>query len=283
MPDDNNLITSVEDLEAKVPLDDAGEVEPEASEEVNQEDTASEEGSTEEVADATEAVEVDDEPQFSEEELQETLALGARIREYQRTHPGYDPIGIHKDYTQKSMELAELKRASKTREPEPAAEPAIDLEGIAPEDITLVEKILKAKGYVHQSDLQKQNYEQVKKQEINNFLEQHPEYRPQNDPGDSKWNALLQEFNLYKLPQDPKKIGSILKRAHANASGSQIAIDPKAAAKMLAQKRVNKTNQATGSGKSGEGKKAATGGIPELARQHLKGVSEEQLAELFKD
>lgn len=280
MSETNDLITSAEDLDTQVPLEEAEEAtevaEPvdteTAEEEVNQEDTASEEGE-----------EAPSEPQFSEAELEEIISLGSRVRDYQKTHPGYDPIKIHGEYTRNSMELANLKNASKTREQEATPDPALNLEGIATEDIALVEKILKAKGYVHKSDLQKQNYEQVKKSEINTFLETHPEYKPGSSGGDQLWDGLLQEFNLYKMPTDPKQIGDLLKRAHANASGSQLAIDPKQAAKFLAQKRVNKTNQATGSGKAGAAPEVAPKGVPEAALKHLKGISPEELEELFKD
>lgn len=89
-----------------------------------------------------------------------------------------------------------------------------DLSDVNPDDITLIEKVLKAKGYVRKDEVEANLYDRVKQEELDKFLEEFPEYKPENDPGDVNWNLLQREIQLYRQPADPRQIGDILRRSH---------------------------------------------------------------------
>lgn len=89
-----------------------------------------------------------------------------------------------------------------------------ELADVNPEDQALIEKVLKAKGYVSKDELSKITYEQAQKQTLNQFLDKYPEYKPENDPNDVNWKALQKELSIYRMPDDPTKIIEILERSH---------------------------------------------------------------------
>ena len=91
-----------------------------------------------------------------------------------------------------------------------------DLKDVAPEDITVVEKILRSKGYVTKEDADRMLYDSVKQEELSRFLEKFPEYKPENDPSDVNWSSLQKELAWLKLPQDPHLMSEVLERAHKN-------------------------------------------------------------------
>ena len=96
-----------------------------------------------------------------------------------------------------------------------------DLEDLNPTDVEIVEKVLKSKGYITQAEAKKMSYESTKQDILNTWLENHPEYKPENDVDDSKWNALQREVGIYKLPEDPRDIKDRLDRAHREISKSK--------------------------------------------------------------
>lgn len=90
-----------------------------------------------------------------------------------------------------------------------------DLSDIAESDVALIDKVIKARGYVRQEDINGMNYKQQLDSFKDQWLEKHPEYLPVNDKEDKNWDALNSEVsNFYKSPQDPKDIIKILDRAH---------------------------------------------------------------------
>lgn len=89
-----------------------------------------------------------------------------------------------------------------------------ELQDLNPEDVSVVDRILRSKGYITKAEANTMFYESVKHETILSFLELHPEYKPENDPGDVRWKALQQEVSLYKMPEDPKLIQTLLERSH---------------------------------------------------------------------
>ena len=85
---------------------------------------------------------------------------------------------------------------------------------VHPDDVTLIDKVLRAKGFVTRADTDKMFYDSVKKETLNKFLDKYREYRSENDPNDNHWNALQHELGYYRMPDDPHKIVEILERAH---------------------------------------------------------------------
>lgn len=93
-----------------------------------------------------------------------------------------------------------------------------DLKDLHPDDIAVIEKVIRAKGYVTKEDVEKKIYEDIKQDELNKFLSKYPEYKPENDKNDINWNALQRELGYYRLPKDPHQLSEILERAHRSIS-----------------------------------------------------------------
>jgi len=276
-----------------------GAVNPKAKEtEEWPEEPANLESSKEEVSETkteetTEGSKVAEEPaeetqSLSREEIEEAFAVGKQLKDYQKSHPGWDPWEIERDYRIKTAELAEFKRSQPQKPEEKITEP--DLSDVHPDDVAKIEKILKAKGFVSRKELNEIDqrkkvdfYEAEKSAQVNEFLRKYPQYLPKNDPKNMNWDAVLSEFNLYKLPQDPKRIGELLERAHRTVI--KATVSPKNAAELLAQNKMNNLGKSTVQGSAPSVPKTTsrptTKVSVEQARAHLKGWSDEEIAEMF--
>jgi len=89
-----------------------------------------------------------------------------------------------------------------------------DLSDVDPDNIELIERVIKAKGFVKKEDLQKQTYEETHKSAQDAFFSAHPEYLPKNDPDDKLYNAILEELSLFATPKDAKLIPKLFTKAH---------------------------------------------------------------------
>lgn len=89
-----------------------------------------------------------------------------------------------------------------------------ELKDLHPEDVHMMERVMKAKGFLTRGEASQMYYEAVKQQELDNFLEKYPEYKAENDANDINWNALQREYNRYKTPENPHEIIQVLERAH---------------------------------------------------------------------
>ena len=122
------------------------------------------------------------------------------------------------------------------------------LDDINPKDIALIEKVLKAKGYVKKDDVSALTYQEKLESHKDSWLKDHQEYLPENDPDDKRWSALNSTLGSYfKSPSDPSKIGKLLDAAHAMIGGNvrQIQTKPKAQVE-AAKERVNVASKGTG-------------------------------------
>lgn len=89
-----------------------------------------------------------------------------------------------------------------------------ELKDVHPDDAALIEKVLRAKGYVRKDEAQQMVYESVKNDEVAKFLDKYPEYKPENDSNDINWQTLQKEMSFYRIPSDPHQVGQLLERAH---------------------------------------------------------------------
>ncbi len=271
------------------------EVAPEATEE---EEAKTEEPKIEE-ANSTEPqgeeVEIDG-VKYAKEELEDIFNTGKTVKQYQKEHPGFDPLLIHRDYTTKTMELADLKKRLE-QQPAPTALPvskksveevAKEL-GVATQDIEYVQKIAKAMGFVDQNEIQSlerdrqsRSYETVKQEKVNEFVKELAQfYHPSAKNGDANWQKLVGEYSLFKMPDDPNQIGALLKKAHQNIFGAG-AGNSTPIGKALAQAKINDMGKSTaGGGSASSIPSKSKGGIPDSARKVLRGFSEEELQEMF--
>lgn len=150
-------------------------------------------------------------------------------------------------------ERREVKQEQLTQVETQLKESQAELEGINPEDISVVEKIVKSRGFVSKDEIDKIFYNKVKDEELNKFLDKFPEYKLENDPHDRNWNSLVNELKWFKQPQNPKQWGELLERARRAVSPSPVGeVSP------VIRKQVKTASMGTGGNKSSSSLKSLT-------------------------
>lgn len=149
-----------------------------------------------------------------------------------------------------------------------------DLEDVNPDDTKLIERVLKARGYVPQSEVNKMFFEAKKQEVVAKFLRDFPEYKPDNDPENKRWESLKKELSLYREPSTAEDYETLLKRAHrmvsaVSTSGQNVAVKKHQA-------------QVASAGSGGTRKPSSQNRLASLAEQHLKGFTQEEIAEMQK-
>lgn len=125
--------------------------------------------------------------------------------------------GLNEERTKLLEEIKSLRgdrRELKKEELVQISQKIDELADVNPADISLIDKVLRSKGYLTKDESNKMFYESVKQEEVNKFLVKYPEYKPENDPNDINWGKLQREFNIFATPSDPRLIGDRLERAH---------------------------------------------------------------------
>jgi hypothetical protein len=120
-------------------------------------------------------------------------------------------------------DLRGTKREAKQAELTTVEENLDKLEDVNTDDVNLIERILRARGFIRKDEVTKMYSEAQKQEEIEKFFKEYPEYSEDHDPERRKFGPLLQEVSLYKEPSDPKLWGQILRRAHRNLEGMKSA------------------------------------------------------------
>ena len=125
-----------------------------------------------------------------------------------------------------ALRLKDEKEQLKTRleELENKLEPPAQVDET---DVEIVKKLAKKAGFISQEELNKQldkvksNFQKKEQEEaIDKFYVEYPEYNPDNDKDNKKWEGLMKEFGTYKLPNEARS-GSylnLLKKAHKSIS-----------------------------------------------------------------
>lgn len=127
--------------------------------------------------------------------------------------------GLQEERIKLLKEISELRgqrREIKQEQLQRVEQQIDDLKDVHPEDAALVERVLRAKGYITKEEAQHMSYEAIKQERLERFLDRYPEYKPENDPNDANWSALQKELGFYKMPSDPATIDAVLERAHRN-------------------------------------------------------------------
>lgn len=152
-----------------------------------------------------------------------------------------------------------------------------ELADVNPADVTLIEKVLKSKGYMTKQEAQLMTKSTVQTQTLNNFLNKYPEYKPENDPNDINWKILQKELSYYRDQEDPSKIAEILERAHK-------AIHPQAVSdRQLPQRK--RAIEIASAGSGGVQRSSSQKTLDPKARQQYEagGWSEEEINEIEKN
>lgn len=122
------------------------------------------------------------------------------------------------------LELKDLRgqrREAKQAEVAAVQEQIDNLEDVNKDDVALMERVVKARGFVSKQDVQRMFYDARKQEVFDKFFREFPEYSQENDPERDKFNPLLRELQLYKEPTNPADYENLLRRAHASVSGTR--------------------------------------------------------------
>lgn len=117
-------------------------------------------------------------------------------------------------------ELRGSKREIKQEQLRQVEQHIDDLKDLHPDDVAIIDRVLRSKGYMTKDEAGKMFYEAVKQEELDKFLAKYPEYRPENDPDNIRWGAFERQIEKekdlgYSLPKNPHLIGAFLERVHS--------------------------------------------------------------------
>lgn len=262
------------------PKADAGEEEVKPIEAV-EEDIQDEASVVETVPDQT--VEEEDELIVAPSEETESVVEREEEAEEDKSAIAVNALKAEEEKLRKQIsELRTERRAIREGKTEqPLTVEKVDLSDVAEADVALVEKILRAKGYVRKEELSAMTYKDQVESYKDAWLKDHPEYLPENDPNDTNWEALNTVVsNYFKSPDDPRDIQTILDLAHAKVKpeGAKIPVKTRASTD-AAKEKIQVSSKGASSGGSTKAavvQKAAA----KIDRGFFQGFTDEELAEM---
>ena len=135
-------------------------------------------------------------------------------------------------------------------------------------------------GFVRQDQLGATAYQQKATEVLDDFLEKHPEYQPQNDKDNVLWDRFKGEYSLYRPTQNPKDLKRILDKVHKEVFGIKPAAALKNEDAAKEKIKVASHNSASRPSANREGVKRANAPQQGLRTDMLKGFSDEEISEL---
>ena len=139
-------------------------------------------------------------------------------------------------------------------------------------------------GFVKKDEYQKSSYSSQAKDILDDFLENHPEYTPENDKGDVLWKRFQSEYSLYKLPESPRDLKKLFSKIHNDVVG----IKPSSDLKKIEASKEKLDSASHSASKNKQTKKTeqlvdrSSGSVDkETARKGLKGFTDEEIDELL--
>jgi hypothetical protein len=147
------------------------------------------------------------------------------------------------------------------------------------EELAKLEKFLSARGYIKKDEVEQKAYNSVRDEIWAGFLDEHPEYLPENDTDDVLWKAFQEELGLYARPKNPKDFKKLFDRVHKNIFDENPKISPGQVAAKAEKIKVASSGSAT----IAKPKNNATiqkSNDSELAKW-LKGFSEDEIADIL--
>lgn len=180
------------------------------------------------------------------------------------------------------VNLRKERRQVRESKPEPEKPITVDdeLKDLNPGDVEIIEKVLKAKGYVRKEDVNSLTASQAIRQEQDKWLQEHPEYLPENDPDDKNWLRLKEEVEgMYRPPSSPEHLRRILDRVHQS-------ISPKASLPNISKSSVDaKKERIAAASKASTGsatpKKSSPSTVDKSLKGYLHGFSDDEVNELL--
>jgi len=159
------------------------------------------------------------------------------------------------------------------------------LKDVATDDVLLIEKVLKAKGYVRKDELSIKDYNVDVKRVTETWLEQNPEFKPENDPDDENWNKLnTYASKFYQKPSDPKDVLEILDASRERLFGKKAPTLPTRSLHSIAAQKekiaVSAKPSSGGGAGSGARSQSVKPSVNKYLTTHLHGFSDEELQEI---
>lgn len=176
------------------------------------------------------------------------------------------------------------KQEEKPEETEKVVEDPI--KDIHPKDREIIKKVIEAEGYVKKDEATALIYKDVEQQQLNDWLDAHPEFKTENDPTNRNWNILMQEYNLYRKPEDSSQTKEFLERAR-KAIPSVTPVGEQGTKKtQTQQKKMETAGMGTGGvqNSSPSGLSVPPGMNESEAREHYSrgGYTDEEIDEMLK-
>jgi hypothetical protein len=141
----------------------------------------------------------------------------------------------------------------------------------------ILEVLAKKHGWVKREDLASTTRSQVSNDILDDFLQNHSEYLPENDKDNVLWGRFKSEFQLYKVPENPKDLKRIFNKIHQDIFGVK---SDEGLKKINAQKeKIKVVSHSGGSATRGQSSSEGARLTPEQ-RSHFKGFSEKDFEEL---
>lgn len=160
------------------------------------------------------------------------------------------------------------------------------LKDVAAQDVELVEKVLKAKGYVRKDDLSLMTLQEKINAETDAWLKENPEFDKDNDPDDAKWNKLHSYISeTFAPPKTPAKVKEYLEIARERLFGKKTTPLPRSNPHSVAAKKEKisvsaKSSSGSGGSSTERGQKGQQKPLADYA-PFLKGFSEEEKLEIL--
>lgn len=176
-----------------------------------------------------------------------------------------DSRGERRESKQRELDRVEQRIEQKTD----------DLKDLHPDDVTLIERVAGAKGYVSESKINEIIFKARKEDVLSKFLREFPEYKLDNDPDEKKWSLLKQEVSLYRPPETVEQYETLLRRAHRMVSGVS------AGGSSVTVKKHQAHVASVGGGQTR--KPSSSGRLSQLAETHMQGYTKEELSEIQKN
>jgi X-linked retinitis pigmentosa GTPase regulator len=201
-------------------------------EELNEETETPAESSSEEKTDDTKE---EDEPE-EVSETEEDKSIVEQSEEEIKKLPDETPreYALRQEVTRlkrknreqrKSELLGEIKPVKTSQSDELTEEDKELLSQYDQSELTTFEKVLSAmakkQGWVKKDEFQATTFKERAEDVLDSFLQEHPEYAPENDKDNVLWGRFREEFSLYKEPSSPKDLKRILNKIHKEIYGIQ--------------------------------------------------------------
>ena len=202
------------------------------------------------------------------------------LSEKEREEKAREIQGIEAEKARLLTEVQELRgerRQLKQSEADKLQSEIDELKDLDPQDVSAIERIIRAKGYLTKGEAGQIRYDDAKDSAIDKFLTKYPEYKKENDPNDIRWEAIQREMYRYVQPNNPSEFFNLLERSHKFLAET-IPSDPNRPAQ---KQRVEVASMGGGGVQRSSSQKS----LPAHMEQYYRdgGWSEEDITEIKKN